>query len=172
MGCTDGEGVCVRTANAELQELNSLRKKRSGSDPDPAEAGEESASRASVKEKADPSGKSRLRDHNLSVFAQTVKPLRPHAVRVVALRSRRQVLMMNWSHDPQRFPRSHTDSKVARKKKRLPGGTGAADCAAGYECRYWVGRISCENPMVLTERNDGVRGGKQAGPRVKLVSKV
>jgi hypothetical protein len=95
MGCTDGEGVCVRTANAELQELNSLRKKRSGSDPDPAEAGEESASRASVKEKADPSGKSRLRDHNLSVFAQTVKPLRPHAVRVVAVRSRRQVLMMN-----------------------------------------------------------------------------
>ena len=74
---------------------------------------------------------------------------------------------------------THKDSRVLTRtrrwharKKRLPGGTGAADCAAGYECRYWVGRISCENPMVLTERNDGVRGGKQAGPRVKLVSKV
>ena len=43
--------------------------------------------------------------------------------------------------------------QAAREKKRLPGGTGAADCAAGYECCYWVGRISCENPMVLTERN-------------------
>jgi hypothetical protein len=64
------------------------------------------------------------------------------------------------------------DGSTRRKKKRLPGGAGAADCAAGYECCYWVGRISCENPMVLTERNDGVRGGKHAGPRVKLVSKV
>jgi hypothetical protein len=73
---------------------------------------------------------------------------------------------------PQRFPRSRRDSKAARKKKRLPRGTGAADCAAGYECCYWVGRTSCENPMVLTERNDGVRGGRHAGPRVKLVSKV
>src|SRR5271156_4459056 len=50
------------------------------------------------------------------------------------------------------------------KKKRLPGGAGAADCAAGYECCYWVGRISCENPMVLTERSDGVRGGNTLGP--------
>jgi hypothetical protein len=46
------------------------------------------------------------------------------------------------------------------KKKRLPGGAGAADCAAGYEYGYWVGRISCENPMVLTERSWGVLGGR------------
>jgi hypothetical protein len=60
---------------------------------------------------------------------------------------------------------SRTDDAA---KKRLPGGTGAADCAAGYECCYWVGRISCENPMVLTERSTGVLGGRYAGPSVKF----
>jgi hypothetical protein len=36
--------------------------------------GEESAFRENVKEKADPSGKRRLRDGNLSVFPQIVHP--------------------------------------------------------------------------------------------------
>ena len=62
------------------------------------------------------------------------------------------------------------------KKKRLPGGTGAANCIArlrsSSERFYWVGRISCENPIVFTDRNEGVRGGRQAGPSVKLVSKL
>jgi hypothetical protein len=59
-----------------------------------------------------------------------------------------------------------------RKKKTAPGRRGSRSLRCGYDNCYWVGRISCENPMVLTERNDGVRGGRHAGPRVKLVSKV
>jgi len=58
----------------ELQRLNSLRKKWSGCHAEPAEAGEGSAFRAKAKEKADPSGKRRLRDDNLRVFPQAVKP--------------------------------------------------------------------------------------------------
>jgi hypothetical protein len=58
------------------------------------------------------------------------------------------------------------------KKKRLPGGSGAACYVARAKNFYCVGRISCENPMVLTERNEGVLGGKQAGPSVKFVSKL
>jgi hypothetical protein len=57
-------------------------------------------------------------------------------------------------------------------KKAAPGRCGSRFLRYEYGNYYWVGRISCENPMVLTERNDGVRGGKHAGPRVKLVSKV
>jgi hypothetical protein len=37
---------------------------------------------------------------------------------------------------------------------------------------YWVGNSSCENPIVFTERNDGVLGGSHCGPSVKLLSKV
>jgi hypothetical protein len=35
---------------------------------------------------------------------------------------------------------------------------------------YWFGRRSCVNPVVLTSRNIGVRGGRSKGFR-KLVSK-
>ena len=62
--------------------------------------------------------------------------------------------------------------QVRRKKKTAPGRCGSRFLRCGNDNFYWVGRISCENPMVLTERNDGVRGGRHAGPRVKLVSKV
>src|ERR1700722_12464828 len=37
-----------------------------------------------------------------------------------------------------------------------------------YELLYWVGNNSCENPIVLIERNDGVLGGKNCGPSVKF----
>jgi hypothetical protein len=37
---------------------------------------------------------------------------------------------------------------------------------------YWVGNSSCENPIVFTERNEGVRGGSHCGPSVKLLSNV
>jgi hypothetical protein len=36
------------------------------------------------------------------------------------------------------------------------------------ELFYWVGSSSCENPIVLIERNDGVLGGKNCGPSVKF----
>jgi hypothetical protein len=36
------------------------------------------------------------------------------------------------------------------------------------ELLYWVGNSSCENPIVLIERNDGVLGGKYCGPSVKF----
>ena len=68
--------VRVATRNSWPQRLNSLRKKRGGCDPDPAGAGEGSAFGANVKEKADPSGKRRLRDDNLSVFPRAVQPLK------------------------------------------------------------------------------------------------
>ena len=58
------------------------------------------------------------------------------------------------------------------QKEAAPGRYGSRLLRCGCDNCYWVGRISCENPMVLTERNDGVRGGRHAGPRVKLVSKV
>lgn len=35
---------------------------------------------------------------------------------------------------------------------------------------YWVGNNCCENPIVLTDRNTGVLGGRYAGPSVKFVS--
>src|SRR5271154_3681398 len=86
----------VTTTTTELQRLNSSRKKWGGCHPDPAGAGEASAFRANVKEEADPSGKRRLRDDNLSVFPQTVKPLGFGPVYVVAIRSCRwQALRLN-----------------------------------------------------------------------------
>jgi hypothetical protein len=33
---------------------------------------------------------------------------------------------------------------------------------------YWVGNNSCEKPIVLIERNDGVLGGRNCGPSVKF----
>ena len=61
---------------------------------------------------------------------------------------------------------------MSRKKKRLPRKTRAVQALRIAISFYCVGRISCEKPMVFTERNDGVLGGRQAGPNVKLVSKL
>jgi hypothetical protein len=57
----------------KIGRLHSLRKKWSGCQPERSDG---SAFRANVKEKADPSGKRRLRDDNLSVFPQAVQPLK------------------------------------------------------------------------------------------------
>jgi len=73
---------------------------------------------------------------------------------------------------PARLAVTHHIAPRRRKKKRLPGRCGSRFLRCGYDNCYCVGRISCENPMVLTERNDGVRGGKHAGPSVKFVSKL
>ena len=65
-------------AGSELQRLNSLRKKWSGRHPEGSEACLPQAGFCfwrKGQEKADPSGKRRLRDDNLSVFPQTVKLL-------------------------------------------------------------------------------------------------
>jgi hypothetical protein len=64
----------VAAAELALRRLSSLRKKLIGCDVDPVGPGERSSFRADVKEKADPSGKRRLRDDNLSVFSQAVMP--------------------------------------------------------------------------------------------------
>ena len=50
--------------------------------------------------------------------------------------------------------------------------SGAAEPLALDRNFYWVGKISCENPVVLTDRYEGVRGGRHAGPIVKFVSKL
>ena len=74
-------------AGSELQRLNILRKKWSGRHPEGSEACLPQAGFCfwrKGQEKADPSGKRRLRDDNLSVFPQTVKLLALGADYVVA----------------------------------------------------------------------------------------
>jgi hypothetical protein len=57
----------------------------------------------------------------------------------------------------------------AKKKgpREIPRGLSFSSSAAAY----WLGKTSCENPIVFTDFNFGVSGGRFAGPSVKFKSK-